>query len=44
MFPLTIAGLELAISELQHPFRVVGIGHALAAATSITQGRAAAVS
>ena len=44
MFPLTIAGLDLAISELKHPLRGVGVAHAAAAATSITQGPAPAVS
>lgn len=43
MFPLTIAGLDLAISELKHPLRGVGVGHAVAAATPITQGQAPAV-
>jgi len=44
MFPLTIAGLDLAISEFNHPLRGVGVAHAAAGATSITQGPAPAVS
>jgi len=44
MFPLTIAGLDLAISELKLPLRGVGVAYAPAAATSITQGPAPAVS
>jgi hypothetical protein len=44
MFPLTIAGLDLAISELKHPLRGVGFAHTAAGATSITQGPAPAVS
>jgi len=44
MFALTIAGLDLAINELKHSFPGVGIARAAAAATSITQGPAPAVS
>jgi len=43
MFPLTIAGLDLAVSELKHPLHGVGVGRALAAATPITQSQAPAV-
>ena len=37
MFPLSIAGLDLAIRELQRPLSGMGAAHALAAATSVTQ-------
>jgi uncharacterized protein len=37
MFPLTIAGLDLAISELKRPLCGVGVDYGPAAATSITQ-------
>jgi uncharacterized protein with von Willebrand factor type A (vWA) domain len=38
MFPLTIAGLDLAIRELQRPLSGMRAAHAVAAATSVTQG------
>jgi uncharacterized protein with von Willebrand factor type A (vWA) domain len=44
MFPLTIAGLDLAIRELKRPLSGVGVAHGLAAATSVTQGAAPEVS
>jgi hypothetical protein len=44
MFPLTIAELDLAISELKQRLCGVGVAHAAVAATSITQGPAPAVS
>jgi len=44
MFGLRIAGLDLAINELQHSLRGVGVAQAVAAATSITQAPAPAVS
>jgi uncharacterized protein len=37
MFPLTIAGLDLAIRELQRPLGGVGTAHPVAAATPVTQ-------
>jgi hypothetical protein len=37
MFPLTIAGLDLAIRELQRPRSAPPAGHGFAAATSVTQ-------
>ena len=37
MFPLTIAGLDLAIGELRRPLSAVGSAHRGAAATSVTQ-------
>ena len=37
MFPLTIAGLDLAIRELRRPRSAAPAGHAFAAATSVTQ-------
>jgi uncharacterized protein with von Willebrand factor type A (vWA) domain len=37
MFPLSIAGLDLAIRELQRPLSAPPAGHGLAAATSVTQ-------
>jgi uncharacterized protein with von Willebrand factor type A (vWA) domain len=43
MFPLTIAGLDLAIRELQRPFSGVATAHAAAAATPVTQDPAPAV-
>ncbi len=43
MFPLTIAGLDLAIRELKRPLSGLTAGHALAAATPVTQDPAPAV-
>ncbi len=43
MFPLTIAGLDLAIRELRRPLGGVGRAHPAAAATSVTQDPAPAV-
>jgi uncharacterized protein with von Willebrand factor type A (vWA) domain len=43
MFPLTIAGLDLAIRELKHPLGGVATAHAAAAATPVTQDPAPAV-
>ena len=43
MFPLTIAGLDLAIRELKRPLGGVAAAHAAAAATPVTQGPAPAV-
>jgi uncharacterized protein len=43
MFPLTIAGLDLAIRELKRPLGGVATAHAAAAATPVTQGPAPAV-
>jgi uncharacterized protein with von Willebrand factor type A (vWA) domain len=37
MFPLTIAGLDLAIRELQRPISRLGAAHPAAAATPVTQ-------
>jgi uncharacterized protein len=37
MFPLTLAGLDLAIAELRRPFGVAAAPHAGADATSVTQ-------
>ncbi len=37
MFPLTIAGLDLAIRELRRPRSAAPAGHGVAAATSVTQ-------
>jgi uncharacterized protein len=38
MFPLSIAGLDLAISELRHPLSTPGAGAGDAGATPVTQG------
>ena len=43
MFPLTIAGLDLAIRELKRPLGGVATAHAAAAATPVTQDPAPAV-
>ena len=43
MFPLTIAGLDLAIRELKRPLGGLGAAHALGAATSVTQDPAPGV-
>jgi uncharacterized protein with von Willebrand factor type A (vWA) domain len=37
MFPLTIAGLDRAISELRHPVSAVPAGARVAGATGVTQ-------
>jgi uncharacterized protein len=37
MYPLSIAGLDRAISELRHPMSVPGVGPADAGATEVTQ-------